>query len=51
MVIIVDLSKRVLEVPSTVGVAAQEASRKACAVLEDEISSENFLALAMRLSK
>ena len=34
--ITVDSPKRVLESPSTVGGAAQGASRKACAALEDE---------------
>ena len=42
MVIDVDLSKRVLEAPSAIGGAAQDASRTACAVLEKEAPAGEF---------
>ena len=41
-VIDVDSLERVLEAPSAVGSASQDASRNACAVLEDEVLIEEF---------
>ena len=40
--IVVDSSERVLKAPSTIGGAAQDASRNACAALDDEIPVGEF---------
>ena len=42
MLITVDFPKKVLEAPSTVGRAAQDAYRKACVALENEILVGEF---------
>ena len=51
MVILVSLSERVLKAPFSIGGTAQDASRKACAELEDGAQSRNFPMLTKYLSR